>query len=284
MQVLVSGVNGFIGSRLRMAMQEKGWEVIPLERKDFALDAHILGIKLSGADVIIHLAGAPIVHRWNEAYKKELRNSRINTTRKLVEALSLEREKPILFISTSAIGIYSATGSHSEVSSSTADDFIGKLCLDWEKEAVHAASITRTVIFRLGIVLAKDGGAFPKMLLPFKFGLGGKIGSGKQGFSWIHIDDLIAAYLFVIDNVEMNVAINLTSPEPCNNAEFTNTLATLIRRPAFFTVPLFALKLIYGEGATAVTGGQTVIPDRLMKAGFGYNFPTLAKALANILK
>ncbi|MFZ4707951.1 MAG: NAD-dependent epimerase/dehydratase family protein, partial [Bacteroidales bacterium] len=198
MRVVVSGVSGFIGSRLLIAMQEKGWEVIPLERKDFALDAHLLGIKLSGADVIIHLAGAPIVHRWNEAYKKELHDSRINTTRKLVEALSLVREKPNLFISTSAIGIYSATGRHSEVSSLTADDFIGKLCLDWEKEANHAASITRTVIFRLGIVLAKNGGAFPKMLLPFKFGLGGKIGSGKQGFSWIHIDDLIAAYLFVI--------------------------------------------------------------------------------------
>jgi len=284
MRIVISGINGLIGSRLRLAVIEKGWEVIPLQRQDFDLNVELLGKKISGADAVIHLAGAPIVHRWNAAYKKELRSSRINTTRKLVEAMRAARVKPGLFISTSAIGIYAADGSHTEINSRPATDFIGQLCRDWEAEANASGTFARTVIFRLGIVLAKDGGAFPKMLMPFKFGLGGNIGNGLQGFSWIHVNDLIAAYMFAIENSRIIGVYNLTSPEPCDNATFTRILAKVLNRPAFFSVPLFALRLIYGEGATAVTGGQKVIPERLINAGFHYSFPLLEGAIKDLLK
>jgi uncharacterized protein len=284
MRIVISGINGFIGSRLWIAMQEKGWEVIPLQRTDFNIEDRLLSIKLSGADVVIHLAGAPIVHRWNDKYKQELRNSRISTTKKLVEAMSVTDEKPKLFISTSAIGIYAAEGKHTELSYKPSGDFIGKLCRDWEIEANAASQFTRTVIFRLGIVLAKEGGAFPKMSLPFRLGFGGKIDNGKQGFSWIHINDLIAAYIFAIENSKINGVFNLVSPEPCDNAIFTRTLSECLHLPAFFTVPVFILKFIYGEGATVVAGGQKVFPERLIEAGFKYNFPSLESAFADILK
>jgi uncharacterized protein len=284
MRIVISGINGFIGSRLRSAMEGKGWEVIPLLRQDFESEITVLYSKLSGSDVVIHLAGAPIVHRWNEKYKQELRHSRISTTKKLVEAMSVTKEKPKLFISTSAIGIYAAEGKHSELNYKPAADFIGKLCQDWETEAKAASQFTRLVIFRLGIVLAKEGGAFPKMSLPFKLGFGGKIGNGKQGFSWIHVDDLITAYIFAIENNNTKGVFNLTSPEPCDNAAFTRTLSECLHLPAVFTVPVFILKLIYGEGATAVAGGQKVFPERLIETGFKYNFPSLKSALADILK
>jgi len=284
MRVVISGINGFIGSRLRLAMQDKGWEVIPLSRHDFALDSELLAVKLNGADAVINLAGAPIAHRWNESYKKELRDSRIFTTRKIVEAMSIADLKPQIFISTSAVGIYNPESRHTELIFKLAGDFIGQLCRDWETEANNAASFVRTVIFRLGIVLAKDGGAFPRMLLPFRFGLGGKIGNGKQGFSWIHINDLIAAYIFAIENSRITGVFNLTSPEPCDNAAFTKILATLLHRPACFSVPVSALKLIYGEGAITISGGQKAIPERLINAGFQYKFLTIEGALRDILK
>jgi uncharacterized protein len=284
MRIAISGINGFIGSHLRLAMQQKGWDVIPLERKDFSLDPVLLGVIITGVDVILHLTGAPIVHHWNKAYKQELRNSRIGTTRKLVEAISCAKEKPGLFISTSAIGIYADEVKQTESRFKYADDFISKLCQDWESEANAASSITRTIIFRFGIVLARDGGAFPKMALPFRLGFGGKIGNGKQGFSWIHLDDLIAAFIFVIENKRINGVINLTSPEPADNASFTQTLSGLMRLPAIFSVPAFVIKLIYGEGSLAVLGGQKVFPERLITEGFRFKFPTLESALSDIIK
>lgn len=283
MKIVISGANGFIGRNLTAVMQEKGWEIIPLGRADFEKGSGHLAEKISGADVVINLAGAPIVHRWSEEYKEELRSSRIITTQGLVKAMTASAKIPKLFISTSAIGIYSEEGRNTEFNYTPAGDFIGKLCQDWEKEALVAASLTRTVIFRLGIVLAKDGGALPKMSLPFRLGAGGKIGSGKQGFSWIHIQDLLSAYLYIIDKRELSGLFNLTSPDPCDNLTFTKTIARVLHRPALFAVPAFALKLIYGEGAAAVTGGQTALPERLLGAGFQYKFPTLEGALKDTL-
>ena len=284
MRIIISGANGFIGRNLKVVMQQRGWEVIPLSRNDFNHGIGQLAQKINGSDVVINLAGVPIVSRWSETYKQELRNSRIITTQRLVDAMVAAKQIPKLFISTSAIGIYADQGRHTELVYNPASGFIGKLCQDWEAEAEVAAAFTRTVIFRLGIVLSRKGGALPKMLLPFKLGVGGKIGSGKQGFSWIHILDLIKAYLFVIENSQLNGTLNLTSPEPCDNLTFTRTIARILHRPAIFTVPTFALKLIYGEGAITVTGGQTVLPEKLLNAGFLYRFPTLESALKDILK
>jgi uncharacterized protein len=283
MKIVISGANGFIGRNLKGVMQRKGWEVIPLTRGDFDKGTGHLARKISGSDVVINLAGAPIVHRWSEDYKRELHDSRIITTQRLVDAMAVSADIPELFISTSAIGIYATEGRHTESEYIPAGNFIGKLCADWEVEAKAAEILTRTVIFRLGIVLADDGGALPKMMLPFKLGVGGKIGSGKQGFSWIHIDDLMAAYFFVIENSAVTGILNLTSPEPCDNLTFTRTIAQLLHRPAFFPVPAFVLKLIYGEGAIAVTGGQVALPGRLLKAGFQYKFPMLESAIKDII-
>lgn len=283
MRIFISGANGFIGRNLKVVLQKRGWEVIPLERNDFELGTDYLAKKISGAEVVINLAGAPIVHRWSETYKQELRNSRINTTRRLVDAMAVTAQTPKLFISTSAIGIYSGEGTHTENDYNPANDFMGKLCQDWETEAKAAIPFIRTVIFRLGIVLAREGGALPKMLLPFKLGLGGKIGNGRQGFSWIHIQDLIAAYIFVIENNQLSGIFNLTSPEPCDNSTLTKTIAHILHCPAFFEVPVFVLKLIYGEGAGAVTGGQKALPQRLLSAGFQYKFPVLEGALRDNL-
>ena len=283
MRIVISGANGFIGRNLTIVMQKRGWEVIPLGRGDFEKGKAHLSQKITGSDVLINLAGVPIVHRWSESYKQELCDSRILTTQRLVEAMAASAEIPKLFISTSAIGIYAEAGRHTELVYVPAGDFIGKLCQDWEAEASVASAFTRTAIFRLGIVLAREGGALPKMMLPFKLGVGGKIGSGKQGFSWIHLQDLIAAYFFVIENDPLSGTYNLTSPEPCNNFIFTKTIARILHRPALFTVPAFVLKLIYGEGAAAVTGGQIALPERLLSAGFQYKFPALEGALKDIL-
>ena len=283
MRIVICGANGFIGRKLRVAAQRRKWEIIPLGRADFEKGTGHLARKISGADVLVNLAGAPIVQRWTESYKQELRNSRIITTQRLVDALRMTVQIPKLFISTSAIGIYSLAGRHTELVYNPAGDFMGKLCQDWEAEAKAAEAYTRTVIFRLGIVLAAEGGALPKMLLPFKLGLGGRIGNGRQGFSWIHIRDLIAAYFFVIENSQLSGTFNLTSPEPIDNLTFTRTIARILHRPAWFAVPVFVLKIIYGEGSAAITGGPTVLPERLMKSGFQYSFPTLDGALKDIL-
>jgi uncharacterized protein len=283
MRIALCGANGFIGRKLKAAMLKRGWEVIPLVRADFDKGKGHLARKISGTDVVINLAGSPIISRWSEMYKQELRNSRIITTQRLVDALTASMQIPKLFISTSAIGIYAPEGRHSELVFSPADDFLGKLCQDWEAEAKIAAPFTRTAIFRLGIVLARDGGALPKMALPFKLGLGGKIGNGRQGFSWIHIQDLLAAYFFVIENNQVSGTFNLTTHEPCDNLTFTRIIAHILHRPSFFSVPVFVLKLIYGEGAEAMTGGQIAIPERLMNEGFQYKFPTLEGALKDLL-
>lgn len=283
MRIVICGANGFIGRKLSVAMQRRKWEIIPLGRADFEKGTGHLARKISGADVLVNLAGAPIVQRWTESYKQELRNSRIITTQRLVDALRMTVQIPKLFISTSAIGIYSLAGRHTELAYNPAGDFMGKLCQDWEAEAKVAEAYTRTVIFRLGVVLAAEGGALPKMLLPFRLGIGGRIGSGRQGFSWIHIRDLIAAYFFVIENSQLSGTFNLTSPEPIDNRTFTRTIARILHRPAWFAVPVFVLKIIYGEGSAAIIGGPTVLPERLMKSGFQYSFPTLEGALKDIL-
>lgn len=283
MQIVICGANGFIGRKLSVAIKRRKWEVIPLSRADFVKGTRHLARKISGADVLINLAGAPVVGRWSESYKQELRNSRIITTQRLVDALMVSEKIPELFISTSAIGIYAANGRHTELIFDLAGDFMGKLCQDWEAEAEVAVPLTRTIIFRLGIILAGDGGALPKMMMPFKLGLGGKIGSGRQGFSWIHIQDLIAAYFFVIENSQLSGTFNITSPEPVDNRSFTRLISRILHRPALFPVPVFVLKLIFGEGSTAISGGQTVLPERLMNIGFQFSFPTIDGALKDIL-
>jgi len=282
MIIAIAGASGFIGKQLSSYFQVKGYELRSLPRfHEGTASADIAGI-LNGVDVIINLAGAPIVGRWTTAYKKSLFDSRINTTRKIVEAISIMDTKPELLISASAVGIYSQEGEQTEYNFRLADDYLGEICSAWEMEAKKAVPFSRVAIVRFGIVLGKDGGALKRMLPLFRLGLGGKIASGRQGFSWIHIQDLIRAVEFIIQNNKLSGEFSFTAPEVVDNKKFTQLLAKVLKRPAFFAVPSFALRLVFGEGAIAVTGGQFAPPKHLLDAEYKFSFPGLEGALQDI--
>jgi hypothetical protein len=283
MKIAMSGASGFVGTYLKESFARRGWTVAPLGRDAFR-SQELLRETLKGADVVINLAGAPIAVRWTEAYKKEMYASRIDTTRTLVTACAGLENRPRLFVSTSAIGVYPPDVPCDEGSEKLADDFLGRLAQDWEREAVRAKEAgIRTVIFRFGIVLGKGGGALEKMLIPFRLGLGGVIGDGTQPFSWVHIEDLAEAFLFVMGQERCNGIYNLTSPNPVTNAAFTKALAGALHRPAVIPVPTFILRLQLGEGAGVLIKGQHVLPRRLLESGFKFRFPRIEDALQNLL-
>jgi len=240
---------------------------------------------MQGVDVIVNLAGAPVISRWTEEYKKVLYESRITLTRKLVSACKLLEKPPELFLSTSAIGCYSAKGTHTEDNNILADDFLGNLTQDWEQEAYRAKDFgCRIVIFRFGVVLGQGGGALSKMLFPFKLGLGGTIGNGRQPFSWIHINDLTRAFEAAINDSTYEGVYNMTAPHPTTNLGLTKALGRALSRPTIFPVPGFVLRLLYGEGAQAITSGQTALPKRLLEGGFEFDFPSIEEAVTDCLK
>ena len=284
MRIAISGATGFVGRHLTKAFVGRGWSVTPLGREDFRIPEEDLARKLEGVDVLVNLAGASVASRWTEEYKKNLRSSRIDTTRKIVGALGLATRKPRLFVSTSAIGIYDTRGEYTEENAVYADDFLGRLAADWEAEAKRAEPLgIRTVIFRFGIVLGGAGGALEKMLIPFRMGLGGVIGDGRQPFSWVHIEDLTRAYLSVIENEALSGTFNLTAPTPTTNEGLTRALAKALHRPAFLRVPAFVLRLQFGEGAKVLMEGQRVLPERLLKSGFVFRFSTIEEALSDLI-
>jgi len=284
MKVAISGAGGFIGTHLVSMFKANGWQVAPLHTADFDLDDTAFSEKLLGADVVIHLAGASISKRWTESYKKVLYSSRVNTAKKIVSAMAKMEQKPQLFICTSAVGIYAASGIHDEEHAVYAEDFLGRLARDWESAALKSKELgIRTIIFRYGIVLGHGGGILKEMLLPFKLGLGGTIGDGKQSFSWVHINDLIRAYLFAIEHPEMKGVYNLMSPNPTTNYGLTKALGSALHRPTLFAIPKFLLQLRFGsEAAEAISGGQYVTSKRLPEAGFEFEFKTIEAALNNL--
>jgi uncharacterized protein (TIGR01777 family) len=284
MKVAISGAGGFIGTHLVSMFKEKGWNVSPLHTTDFDLDDKAFGEKLLGADAVIHLAGATISKRWTEKYKKILYASRVETANKIVAAMAKMEQKPKLFICTSAVGIYASTGRYDEEHAVYADDFLGRLAMDWENAALQSKVLgIRTIIFRYGIVLGHGGGILKEMFLPFKLGLGGTIGDGKQNFTWVHINDLMRAYLFAIEHPNMEGVYNLMAPNPTTNYGLTKALGAVLRRPTLFTIPKFLLKLRFGsEAAETLSSGQYVTPRRLPEAGFEFEFKTIEEALNNL--
>ena len=284
MKIAIAGASGFIGKNIIKTFLEKNWQIIEINRKDFSLTQDEFIEKIADSDCVINLAGAPILRRWTFSYKKVLFESRIITTRKIRLAIAAMKNKPQLFISTSAVGFYPEGGPFSESDRSYFPSFLADLCRDWENEALLIENDCRLVIFRFGVVLDKSDGALTKMLPMFKMGIGGKIGNGQQGFSWIHINDLINAYVFVIENKTCKGIFNLTAPVPISNSEMTKALSVSLNRPAFFRVPASILKLIYGEAAITIIEGQKVIPKRLQEAGLVFLFPDIAGALKNLLK
>jgi hypothetical protein len=212
-------------------------------------------------------------------------DSRITLTRKLIDACTLMKPPPQAFLSASAIGYYSATGIHTEDDHRPADNFLGNLSRDWEHEAFRAKAFDcRTAVFRFGVVLGQGGGIVEKLLLPFKLGLGGTIGNGKQPFSWIHIKDLVRVFEAAIDDLTYEGVYNMTAPNPTTNLGLTRALGKALSRPTILPVPVFVLRLLYGEGAQVITSGQTVIPKRLLDKGFQFELASIEDAVTRCLK
>lgn len=281
--VAIAGVSGFIGTHLKNHFIKKGFRVSSIGIETYKNENKLLSI-LEDADIVINLSGANIIHRWSDSYKKILRSSRIDTTKILVDMMAKATKKPNLFISTSAIGVYQKDEIHDEYNFTYGDDFLAKLALDWEYEALKAEAIgVRTVIFRFSVVLGKDGGVLAKMLPPFRFGLGGTIGDGNIPFSFIHINDLIRAYDFIIEHKELNGAFNLVSPTPTTNKSLTKALGNSLHRPTLFPVPKFVFKVLYGEGSVVLLDGASVKPKRLLENGFEFAYPTIESAINDLL-
>ncbi len=278
--IAISGSTGFVASFLIPFLKEKGYGVIPLRREDFK-NLTALKDKLKSADIVVNLAGAPIVKRWSEKYKKELYSSRVGLTKKIVKALEELNKRLDCFVSASAVGVYPDFKPCGEDCSDLKNDFLGKLCIDWENAAFSLKN-TRVIALRIGVVIGKNGGIIKRVSLPFKLGLGGRIAGGKQGFSWIHIEDVCSIILFAIENEKVEGVVNAVSPNPVDNNEFTKTLVRVLKRPAIFPVPSFALKLLFGEGALILIEGQRAVPKKLKNFNFEFKYPQLEEALKQV--
>jgi len=293
MKILISGGSGLIGTATSAALQGDGHSVIRLVRPGKGANAgdvqwdpmratvDVAG--LEGLDVVIHLSGAGIADgRWTEARKQILRSSRIDTTRVLVDSLSRLKQKPRVLIVASAIGYYGNRGDEILTESSAiGTDFLALLCRDWEAEASRAAAMgIRTVMLRFGVVLSGKGGALPKMLAPFKLGVGGRLGSGQQWMSWIAIEDVLGIIRHAIAHEQVSGPVNLVAPNPVRNEEFTRLLAGMLHRPAIFPAPAFVLRLAMGEMADAVLlSSDRVKPEKMLAAGYKFRFEILEPAL-----
>ncbi len=283
MKVAITGSTGFIGKHLSDFLMNKGVEVHAVKREHYLPDNKSKLISLlNGCDAVINLAGASINSRWTKENKQKIRDSRIKTTRYLVQVINELATKPEVLISASAVGIYPDKEIWSERDGNYDNGFLAGVCKDWEAEAKKVSSDVRLVIPRLGVVLSKDGGAFPKMYLPFRLFIGGRIASGSQGFSWIHIDDLMNIFWTIITTKKIKGIIHCTAPQMCDNLIFTYSLAKIAHKPACFRIPSVVFKIMYGEGASILTKGQKVFPYKLLNYGYSFQYPEINKALKNL--
>lgn len=271
MKIAITGSSGFVGSYLKKQFPD----YIDIHRDD-TLEQIVQ--KLQNVELVINLAGAPIIKRWSPAYKKVLRDSRIVTTQRLVEAINQSDVKH--FISTSAIGAYPDNAPFDESYTMYSNDFLGSLTKEWENTALTCTK--PTAIVRFGIVLGSNGGALAQMLPPFKLGIGGNIGNGKMIMSWVDIEDLVSAYQFISDK-KLTGVFNIVSPYPITNHEFTKTLGAVLHRPTLFPLPEFVLNLIYGEAATVLTGSKEIYPKALLDNGFHFRYATIKDSLEHLL-
>lgn len=278
--IAITGASGFVGTNLNKFFSSLGYKIIPISR-DILNNTNKLEEAINSSNIVINLAGANIINRWSESYKKLLYSSRIDTTSKIVNAIKNSTNKPELLISTSAVGIYDNKQTYSEDGNKNTD-FLANLCKDWENEALKVKEFgVKVSIVRFGIVLGKHGGALQKMLTPFKMGIGGVIGSGKQAFSFIHIYDLLNAFRFIIDNLHEDV-FNLTAPVPTTNKGLTLALGKTLKRPTILPIPEFVLNIIFSEGAKVLTDGQSVIPQKLEDLGFEFKFKTIEETIEDL--
>lgn len=298
MRVLVSGASGLVGSAVMAALRRAGHTANRLVRPGGAVVPGDIGWDpvsgkienggLEGVDAIVHLAGASIAEgRWTDSRKQLLRTSRVEATRHLVNALARLSRPPKVLVSASAIGYYGDRGEEKLTEqSASGNDFLAQLARDWEAEVARAEqSGIRTVMLRFGVILSSEGGALPRMLLPFKLGAGGRLGSGQQWMSWLSLPEAVGIVQHALENATLRGPVNAVAPSPARNVEFTRTLARLLHRPAIFPAPAFALKLALGEMAQALLlSSQRVIPARLEERGYSFAHAELEAALRAVLK
>ena len=296
MDFLITGASGFIGQKLVAQLLARGDSVNYLaRRRSDALDARAAFHNWDGKslaplnslprlDAIVHLMGEPVAQRWTPQIKDRIRRSRVQATRQLVSAIANLRYKPKVLVSASAVGYYGNRGDEILTEASMpGTGFLADVCINWEYEAMRARELgLRVAIIRIATVLGRDGGALPQMLPPFRWGVGGRFGSGKQWMSWIHVDDLVHLLLFAADT-NVSGPLNAASPQSLTNAQFTRALARAVHRPALFPIPRFALNLALGEMSSFLFDSLRVIPTATENAGFRFDHPDLARALAQLL-
>jgi hypothetical protein len=292
-RVLVSGSSGPIGKALIPALQQQGFEVSRLIRSDPSARDIVWDPSkpldpgsVTAYDAVVHLAGETIVGRWTEAKKRRIHDSRAAGTRHLAEAIAKAPQHPRVFVSASAIGYYGNRGDEVlREGSSSGHDFLSAVCRDWEANTQPAAQAgIRVVQSRFGVILSRNGGALPAMLTPFRLGLGGKMGSGRQWWSWIHIADVISAMLHAIRSESLQGPMNVVAPRPATNSEFTKILAGVLHRPAIFPMPAFAARLAFGQMADELLlASQRVEPAKLLASGYHFQYSDLRPALEDLL-
>jgi uncharacterized protein (TIGR01777 family) len=304
-RVTVTGATGLIGRRLVAALQERGAEVTVLTRDPQRAAAELGGVTrepldtaawdpsagpapadaLAGREAVLHFAGEPVAQRWSAKAKRAIHDSRVIGTRHLVEGLASAEPRPRTLISSSATGYYGAHGDEPlDEETPPGSDFLARLCVAWEQEASRAAELgIRTVPVRTGVVLDTDGGALAKMLPPFRLGLGGPVGSGRQYISWIHAEDLAGMMLSALEDESWSGPINATAPEPVTNRDFSKTLGRALGRPAVAPLPAVVLHLLYGEMARIVTTGARVVPAKALVLGYEFRHARLDEALRSVL-
>jgi len=298
MKVTVSGATGRVGRHLVAALKARGDDVVALSRdpdkagEQLGVKAYAWDLKdeavpkeaLLGRDAVVHLAGEDVGQRWNKEIKAEILDSREKGTRNMVHSIFETKPRPKTLVCASAAGYYGDRGSEVvDEAEPSGSDWLSEVCARWERQAETAKVGTRLVIVRTGIVLDADGGALAKMLPPFKAGVGGPIGSGKQYMPWIHLDDLIGIYLAAIDNQAFHGPINASAPEPATNKDFAKALGHAIKRPALAPVPGIAIKAMYGEMSQIVLKGVRMVPGRAAELGYEFQHPDLGEALRSTL-
>ena len=298
MKVLITGGLGFVGTQLSIRLLGKGHHVTivdhapspraytPLEVRYLSADTTVRGAwqeEVSDHDAVINLAGASIFRRWNDETKQLIYDSRVLTTRNVVEAMP--EGKNALLCSTSAVGYYGSRGEELLTEhDAPGDDFLANVCIDWENEAQKAADKgVRVVLTRFGIVLGKTGGALGQMIPAFKKFVGGPLGSGNQWFSWIHMEDLVNAFIFVFEKEEVSGPVNFCAPNPVRNRDLADTLGEILRRPSLLKTPAFMLRIMLGEFGSILLEGQRVVPAKLLEHGFSFRYPEITDALEEVV-
>jgi uncharacterized protein len=300
MKILITGATGLIGRSLCRSLINEGHQVVALSRRSpTAMDlAGVIAFQWEpvaepppaeaweGVEVVIHLAGEPVATRWTEEQKRRIRDSRVKGAQNLVAGIRAARRPPKVFVSASAVGFYGDRGD--EILNERSDPgsgFLSELCLDWETEALRARELgARVALVRVGVVLSASGGALEKMLLPFKLGLGGRLGDGRQWFPWIHIEDIAGIFLHALMSPAVDGPINGVAPGAVTNEEFTRELAATLNRPVFFPIPKLALRVLMGEMSEVVTISERVVPQVALDTGYQFKYPNLRPALESLFK